>query len=151
MKKSYSQKVARAFEIICYFLLLPAFISLIYPLFFLIGSLFSTSFGMFLLALMFLCIPAFGVLLFVGYIRHSRGKMNEGKIFPLWLGTILFNAIPLAITSYWFFITNSFDGTSYSSIDGGFFIIFNLFILLWIAGILFPANALHREFSQKYR
>jgi uncharacterized membrane protein (DUF106 family) len=36
-------------------------------------------------------------LLLIGYIKHSRGNLDEPYVWGLWLGTALYNAVGLVI------------------------------------------------------
>ena len=95
-RKTFSQKVARFFEVVDYFLLVPATAGLcctlfIPPLFFIILPTYS-----------------FGCLLLIGYIKHSRGKLDEHNVWGLWLGTALYNAIGLIVIR-WFVLYDWFD------------------------------------------
>ncbi len=90
MERTYSQKVARAFEIADYILLFPA------------------GFGALLATLIFsgftLLVYAFfiaGVVLLVGYYKHSRGKLDESYFSALWVGTAVYNFILLLPCLYW--------------------------------------------------
>ncbi len=90
MERTYSQKVARAFEIADYVLLIPA------------------GFGAFLATLVFsgftLLVYGFfivGVVLLVGYYKHSRGKLGEDHFSALWIATAVYNSILLLPCLYW--------------------------------------------------
>ena len=84
MEKTYSQKIARVFEIVDYILLLPAI-----P-----GVLLATlAFS----ALTFIVYGVFivGVLLLVGYRRHARGALGPENFSMLWIATAVYNFILL--------------------------------------------------------
>lgn len=90
MERTYSQKVARAFEIADYILLIPA------------------GFGVLLATLIFspftLLVYGFfiaGVVLLVGYYKHSRGKLGEDHISALWIATAVYNSILLLPCLFW--------------------------------------------------
>lgn len=89
-EKTYSQKVARAFEIADYILLLPA------------------GFGALLATLAFsgftLLVYAFfigGLILLVGYYKHSRGTLGNEYVPALWIGTAVYNFILLLPCLFW--------------------------------------------------
>ena len=92
--KPFSQKAARFFEIVCYVLLIPAIISILF-------TLKEASF----LALIPFIITVIGVVLLVGYQRHSRGTFDKDKLSLLWLGTLIFNGIPLIPIFYKIFFS----------------------------------------------
>jgi hypothetical protein len=90
MERTYSQKVARTFEVADYILLLPA------------------SFGALLATLAFsaftLLVYAFfivGVVLLVGYFKHSRGRLGAEYVSALWIGTAIYNLILLLPCLFW--------------------------------------------------
>ena len=105
MKQTYSEKLARLFEIVDYLLLIPMLcIGILYvtPIFLYVGLfafayLFSGNyiFGatFFAVCSAVFAIFAFGVRLMVGCSRHSRGKLNKNKVDKLWISTICFNAL----------------------------------------------------------
>lgn len=106
MEKSYSEKLARVFEIVGYVLLIPIIfkgILWIIPLFIYGGilsfaALFSRKhfiYGAIFFAVYFvmLGIFIFGIRLLVGYFRHSRKRLEKKKVDKLWVKTIIFNAI----------------------------------------------------------
>ena len=84
MEKSYSQKIARVFEIVDYILLLPAVAGV-----FLATLIFSVAtfivYGIFIA----------GVILLVGYRRHARGNLSPENLSALWIGTAVYNFILL--------------------------------------------------------
>ena len=95
MEKTYSQKVARVFEIICCILLIPTCFGLIYPVFFIIGGLMGGNTEVFLYGLLPFIIVGVGVVLLVGYFKHSRGRLDEKYISTLWMGTAVYNFLLL--------------------------------------------------------
>ena len=79
---TYSQKVARAFEIADYFLLIPA----------ILGVLVATS----LVKIMIVSLAIYGVILIglilmVGYFKHSRGRLSKEWVLRLWIGSAVYN------------------------------------------------------------
>jgi len=89
MEKTYSQKVARAFEIADYILILPAGL----------GALAATLlFGVFTLLVYAFFIV--GVVLLVGYYKHSRGRLSKEHLPALWIGTAVYNFILLLPVLY---------------------------------------------------
>lgn len=93
MEKTYSQKIARVFEIICYVLLAPTILSLIYPVFFIIGGALEGNAAMVFIGFIPFLIVAPGIALLVGYFKHSRGRLKEKNIPALWLETAIYNFI----------------------------------------------------------
>jgi hypothetical protein len=95
MEKTYSQKVARVFEIICYLLLVPTFVSLIYPFMMVIIGLASGRGDLALISLLPFTIVGIGIALLVGYYKHSRGLLDEKKVPALWMTTAIYNLLLL--------------------------------------------------------
>lgn len=84
MEKTYSQKIARVFEIADYILLLPA----------ILGVLLATlAFSGFTLIIYGIFIA--GVILLIGYRRHWRGNLSSENLIALWTGTAIYNLILL--------------------------------------------------------
>lgn len=100
---SFSQKVARFFEIVDYLLLAPAIVGLMFALM-LAGS--APWFTM-IIAVSF----AAGCYLLSGFFRHSRGRLSDAKIPRLWGATIVYNLIDLIATLL--FAGASRDGSFY--------------------------------------
>lgn len=87
-----SQKIARFFEIVNYFMLVPAAFG-IFCSFLLIKELpWFTA--------IILGVSAVGMTLLVGYFKHSRGRLAESKVKALWIGTIAYNALFLLPMTY---------------------------------------------------
>lgn len=106
MERTYSQKVARVFEIIDYFLLVPAAIGLLVGL----AAIFeSPAIGGLVLAVL-----GIGIALMVGYIKHSRGKLSHEYISVLWIGTAIYNFMLLLPWLYYAAVSlqpsGEFDG-----------------------------------------
>ena len=83
MERTYSQKVARVFEIVDYFLLLPAAVGAAFGFF--------ALFGQPLYGLLIYAVLGVGIALLVGYFKHSRGRLDEKYISVLWLTTAVYN------------------------------------------------------------
>ncbi len=86
-----SKSIAKVFTIFGYVFLIPASFLILVPtyLFFMFVS--TSDFKAAIVALLGIAAYMFGVLLFVGYRKHSKGNLEERKIIPLWLGTLVFN------------------------------------------------------------
>jgi hypothetical protein len=82
--KSFSQKVARFFEIVDYVLLLPATLGFLY-------SLMLFPIGPLIIGIWY----ALGCLLLRGFYRHSRGLMSQSDAVCLWGFTFGYNLIEL--------------------------------------------------------
>lgn len=95
MEKTYSQRIARVFEIICYVLLAPTILGLIYPVFFLIIGALARSAEMFFFGFIPFLTVAPGIVLLFGYFKHSRGRLKEKNIPALWIGTAVYNFLLL--------------------------------------------------------
>jgi hypothetical protein len=93
MEKTYSQKVARAFEIIDYFLLIPAGIGA------LVGLVAIGSIPLY--ALLLYAVLITGIVLLVGYFKHSRNTLNPDHISALWLTSAVYNFLLLLPSLYY--------------------------------------------------
>lgn len=87
---SFSQKVARFFEITDYLLLVPAIAGLLLSL----VALGSAPWFTLIIAASF----AAGCYLLSGFFRHSRGRLSEAKVSRLWGATIVYNVLDLIVT-----------------------------------------------------
>ena len=96
--KTVSQKIARVFEIVDYILLVPSIVGLFFGLL-MIGRSGSAMFGVGIIAIF-----TIGVILLVGYFKHSRGRLSDNRVRALWIGTIVFNGIFLAPSLYFTFL-----------------------------------------------
>lgn len=146
-QKTYSQKVARVFEIIDYFMLLPAAIG------FLFGFAFIASNPLYTLLLYsFLII---GIVLLVGYFKHSRGNLDEKYFSALWLTTAGYNLVLLLPVLYWtstLLQTGDFKGYD-GRIDGGMIIFFLILlgtVFSYLSAIVFSIKAFSFERRKKY-
>lgn len=122
--KTFSQKAARFFEIVCYVLLAPAVFSII----------FTVVYGAILFFIPF-AITCFGVLLLHGYRKHARGTLDEDKLSLLWFGTFIFNAIPLAPVFYQVVLNSKKAGVTNPLFLDPFIIGFSLLTLWWIIAV----------------
>jgi|SRR5215204_558888 len=145
-EKTYSQRVARVFEIIDYFMLFPAAIGFVFGLA-LIGS--NAIYTLLVFAFLFI-----GILLLVGYFKHSRGTL-DAKYFPaLWLTTAGYNFVLLLPFLYWassILQTGGFKGSE-GRTDSG--VLIGLIILLaiisgYLSAILFSIKAFSFEHRKK--
>lgn len=133
-EKSLSNKIARVFEVVGYVLLIPAILLTAISILFIIFSLFIIP--------LLIAVPSFGIglILFAGYIKHSRGNLDKNNILPLWSATFLFNFIPLVIL----IILYDF-GYSKTLKDLNFFYI--VLILWWIIACCLSLTAVYDEFK----
>jgi hypothetical protein len=100
---SFSQKVARFFEIADYLLLVPAIVGLLLSLF----ALRSAPWFTLVIAASF----AAGCYLLSGFFRHARGRLSDAKVSRLWGATIVYNLIDLIVTLL--IVNASRDGVYY--------------------------------------
>lgn len=104
-EKNLSQKIARVFEIVDYFLLVPSILGLFFGLM-MLGKPDSFMFGLGIFAVFII-----GTILLVGYFKHSRGSLSEKSTVALWIGTIVFNGIFLLPSLYFLFISSTENGS----------------------------------------
>lgn len=96
VEKTLSQKIARGLEITDYFLLIPA----AFGVFWATICIFAAP----LFTLIIWLIAAIGVILMVGYFKHSRSRLNEKYLFLVWGGTVLYNFLLSIPFLYYTFI-----------------------------------------------
>lgn len=95
MEKTYSQKVARVFEVISYVLLVPAFFGFFYAVLLIIFGLGAGDAYVFFCGLVPVMVAAAGIMLLVGYFKRSRDRLDEKYISALWIGTMVYNFLLL--------------------------------------------------------
>jgi hypothetical protein len=153
-RKTFSQKVAIIFEVVGYLLLVPAILSLIYPLLFVVGSLFSLQIPYLVISLIPFLIFGLGIVLLAGYVKHSRGTLDEEKIIPLWVGTLFYNVLPLLPVFYQILMkSDELDNFSYQQLLSPFALFCIFLVLWWIAAVLLSIGAIFSELreNQQYR
>lgn len=147
MQKTFSQKVARVFEIIDYFLLIPAAIGVLVAVVITFGG---SVYGLLILAALIV-----GLALQVGYFKHSRGRLDENHISLLWLSSAIFNFLLFLPWLYGASVMlqngglKNYEGET----DGGrvFYYLFLVGInLSYIAAIVFSVKAYSFEKRKKY-
>jgi hypothetical protein len=151
-QKTFSQKVARIFEIVGYVMLLPSIISLIYPLLMLLASIASLRFELFLYCSIPFILFGIGTTLLVGYFKHSRGILDERKIIPLWGGTFFFNCLFLVPTFYFSFgwLTNVRDFQT-EQFSNPFVLVYLAVFFWWFCAVFLSVVAAVSVFrNQKY-
>ncbi len=81
MNKTYSEKVARVFMFVSFFMLVPALFGLI------------LSLGLIVISIPIILIFAIGITLLIGYWKHAGGNLDESKVSFLWISTAVYNGI----------------------------------------------------------
>lgn len=104
-EKTISQKIARVFEIVDYFLLVPSLAGLLFGLM-MFRNADSALYGFAICAVF-----TVGTILLVGYFKHSRGRLSEKATVALWIGTIIFNGIFLLPSLYSLFVSSIENGS----------------------------------------
>ncbi len=89
---SYSQKVARFFELTDYVLLAPATYGLAMAM---LTLVYAPWFGLSIVGAYIA-----GCFLLRGFFRHSRGRLNDSKTSVLWGATIAYNMVDLIVTLF---------------------------------------------------
>lgn len=95
-KTNYSREIARIFKVADYIFFIPALLGLLI-------SLLSIIYGFIYLPLLIYGIVSssiitFGLILFGGYIAHCNQNLKQNMVFWLWIGTIIYNGVPLIFT-----------------------------------------------------
>lgn len=163
MKQTYSEKLARLFEVVDYLLLIPLlYIGILYFIpYFLFAGLFAFAylfskdyiFGVTFFAICFavFAIFAFGIRLMMGYSKHSRGRLNKNKVDKLWISTICFNAIfffPSLYLNLQCWLTENYCLESFSNsnnelkILSEFSTVFILLTVWWAIATIIPFSAM---------
>lgn len=105
-QKTFSQKMARLFEVVNYILLIPTsfvvFCVLYFSICYYVHNFHSYIFVPFKTWLIFFLTP-YGLfcLLLRGYFLHSRGRLDKSKLNWLWIGTIAYNIISFSYYRLW--------------------------------------------------
>jgi hypothetical protein len=150
MEKSYSEKVARVFEIGCYFMIIPGILGILLSLYIWvsgIGLLFTTGNPLVLVIAAIILSPAIiGFWLFSAYIKHSRGSLETDKINRMWVLSIILNGIfslPIAFAVIATLGSGTSMGLSINSISEIILLTLKLsMIAWWIAATILPITAL---------
>ena len=142
MEKSLSQRIARFLEIINYFLLIPTSLievgALVNGLILLVNFKFDDFFFCAGITLIYVV----GTLLLYGYYKHSRGEVGKIVAICLWMGTILFNCIPVV-----FILSLLAD---HGNFTGGRFWFYNIFGS-YLSVILLAAVALIYDLRDEFK
>ena len=140
--KTYSQKIARVFEVVNYFMA-PI------PMAFGGLTLFFAPWMIFVVLMIWLfCGP--GLWLAALYFKHSRGELDEEKAPGMWIGTIAFNGLFLLVNIGVVY-------RNYSSAHESFYprtirtveIVWVVLALWWMLAIILSLTALWSEYKQK--
>jgi hypothetical protein len=147
MPRTYSQKVARVFEIVDYLMLLPAGIGVFFG-FFLIS--FNPA-----LTLLLYAFVAVGIVLLVGYFKHSRGRLDEKYFSALWLTTAGYNLVLFLPALYW--VSTLLQTGDFKDYDGKpdagtviFFLILLGVVFGYLSAIVSSLKAFSFERRKKY-
>jgi hypothetical protein len=125
IRKTLSQKMARIFEIVNYPLgaitaVLIAIATIYFPvLIFYMG-----------LPVILWILGGWGLFLAIRYINHSRGALDEEKALPMWVGTIIFNAL-LLFPNLYLFSQKLVSADGRSSPDFGIWTIIRVSLMVW--------------------
>lgn len=139
-----SQKIARFFEIVNYFMLVPAAFGIFASFLLIKGAAWFT--------LIILAISAIGMTLLIGYFKHSRGRLAESKVKALWIGTIAYNGLFLLPTIYVVLSMAISEGTRfYRNFSEPFSLAGIAIFVWWIVSIAGSSIALKSDLNQKYR
>lgn len=144
MKKSYSQRIARVFEIANYFLApvpiaFGGLILVLAPLLFLP-----------VLLIWIFCAP--GLWLAAQYFKHSRGDLDDEKTSPMWIATIVFNGLLLLVNlSFVYPDYNSGRDSLYLRTFQRTELVWIVLVIWWAAAIILSLTALWSEYSRRSR
>ena len=144
-KKSLSQKIARVFEIVNYILLIPTTLIELFTLLYGLIMVLAGGFVVLLLIVFITLIYSFGGLLLYGYFKHWRGEISQVRAVWLWIGTIIFNLIPVALL-LWNLATTHF-GVSDQATQFWLYNIFGAYQIMILLAVVALANDLRRRFD----
>jgi hypothetical protein len=145
-QRSFSQKAAQVMKIGGSIMLIPAGLGLILSMLILVATLIQGNPAGILIGLGPGVCAAVGAALLVGYHKHSRGTLDESKQKALWIGSAVFNAIPLIPILY------AVNGQGISVVREPGVLIFVPFVLWWAVSTLLSMCALIDDhYIQKYR
>jgi hypothetical protein len=143
-----SEKIAQVFVIVDILLLILGSLSMIPPVIFIFLGLFSMQFAVFSIGLIPILIFGIGVTLFVGYLKHSGGNLNENKILLLWFGTLVYNGLPLLITLLSLIVREDYRNLFIEKIGIEDFGVFSALTLCWwIIATCLSLTAIYNEFE----
>jgi hypothetical protein len=140
MGKSYSEKVAGVFEIVCCLLSVPASLGLVLSLYFwIIGVGYLAEKGnpnLLIIAFTILLMAVLGWSLVYGYAKHSRSALGAKKIKFMWLSSIIFNFLLSILAIYWYYnpVFTKLDFPSFQTLNSNSQILWILIYsqILWI-------------------
>lgn len=138
MNKTPSQNIAELFTIISFVLLIPGFFGMLMILWL---ALISP------LCLLALIVPTIGIVLLIGYFKQSRGTINKKRIFPLWIGTFLYNLMFLSLASIYHYkqYTSEIVSHSYNNSSPLFSLFMAFLTAWWLAAVLLSITAIYSE------
>ncbi|MEO6588295.1 MAG: hypothetical protein ABIP06_03110 [Pyrinomonadaceae bacterium] len=143
-EKTISQKIARVFEIVDYFLLVPAIAGLLFGIMMIISGE-AAIFGVGILTVF-----TIGTILLIGYFKHSRGTLSKAKTRNLWIGTIIFNGVFLAPSLYFVFLDTSATNSQHNLAET-IFSSYGWLLVWWTIAVGGSIIALGYYDDQKYR
>lgn len=135
-EKTYSQKIARVFEIVDYILLVPAILGVLLATLIFSGATLIV-YGVFIS----------GVLLLIGYRRHSRGNLSPENMTALWMGTAIYNFILLLPC---LFLASKMIQQGVSADTGFYFLFIFAVVAGYLAAIISALKAYQFEKRRKF-
>lgn len=157
LEKTFSQKAARVFEIIGYLLIVPATLLWLLSFLLVLGMLNSLrlenfhhqTFDNLLPLLIPSIIYSLGILLLVGYFKHSRGTLSENKIIPLWIGTLFYNLPPLLAVIYQIIIMpNNYHNIDFQELLSPYVLLSLSLVVWWVIAIVLSIGAIYNELTE---
>ncbi len=128
MEKSYSEKVARVFEIGCYFMIIPGILATLY------------SFLTIILAIPVLILFLLGIWMFKSYIKHSRGLLEASEVVLMWILSFMLNTV-FALAGVLVFSSADWNMPESIGESAWFFTALSM-VGWWIAAAILPITAL---------
>lgn len=143
-KKHLSEKIATVFVVADILFLIPGIFGAIPATLIMLIGLSTMEGNLFFYGLICVLIFAMGIVLFIGYLKHNSGTLDEGKILPLWFGTLIYNGFPLFMT----LLSLIFRGMS-PYFGAGNFALFSTPVLgWWILATCLSLTAIYDEFER---
>ena len=143
MVRTFSQQVARVYEIVGYVILGPATMAAVFALTAVFILPIAGEFYGALAAAAALVFYGFGVKLLRRCYQHSRGMLIKEKVFRLWLGVLIFYLLlflPNALLVYGYLRT--------SEVDYNFFFLVWMLLTGWLeAAVILPFAAIYADYK----
>lgn len=143
-QKTLSQKMALAFQIIDYILLIPVLPPLLLLSIFQPQVIYCTF-----IILILLCLQ---IALLVAYFKIRRDLLDRKRIIRIWTETIVFNFLLLLPSSYVLYnLYETRKDSYYNSGDELLYLFFVILVVRLFSGVIFPFAAIVSEYERNQK